>query len=248
MAGRLCDILPDVADLMRLKPEELAGPVLETLHFQAALSSFGLVQGLDGYLVTIFALRAEQYSVESRREVERAITEAWFWLRHQGFLAPDVHNPGYEFITRRGQAHKTQQQLASYRKGLALPWELVHHSIRDKVWSTFLRGDHDTAIFQAFKEVEVAVRMACCFADDLVGVHLMRKAFAPKGGPLSDQSALPAEQEALMHLFAGSIGSYKNPHSHRHVGVPSGDVAAEMIILASHLLTIVGSRTASAST
>jgi hypothetical protein len=39
----------------------------------------------------------------------------------------------------------------------------------------------------------------------------MRLAFAPNTGPLSDKSALPAEQEALASLFAGAIGSYKIP-------------------------------------
>lgn len=157
MAGRLCDILPTAADLMRLKPEELAGPILETLHFQAALSSSGLVQGLEGYIGSLFSLRAEQYPIECQREVERAVTEAWCWLRHQGFVAPDMQSRGYDFITRRGLCYRTREQLASYRKAQALPWELIRRSIRDKVWGTFLRGDHDTAVFQAFKEVEVAV-------------------------------------------------------------------------------------------
>ena len=58
----------------------------------------------------------------------------------------------------------------------------------------------------------------------------MRKAFQ-KGGRLADATALEAEQEALAHLFAGAIGSYKNPHSHRSVTIESTE-AAEMIVLA----------------
>ena len=68
----------------------------------------------------------------------------------------------------------------------------------------------------------------------------MRKAFQ-KGGPLADATALEAEQQALAHLFAGAIGSYKNPHSHRSVTIESTE-AAEMIVLASHLLGIMDKR------
>jgi hypothetical protein len=34
----------------------------------------------------------------------------------------------------------------------------LHPSNTTRVNATFLRGDYDTAVFQAFKEVEVAVR------------------------------------------------------------------------------------------
>ena len=94
---------------------------------------------------------------------------------------------------------------------------------------------------QAFKEVEVSVRETGGFASEDIGVKLMRKAFATNDGPLSDTSTPEAEQEALAHLFAGAIGSYKNPHSHRSVEIDSEE-AVEMVILASHLLNIVDSR------
>ncbi len=60
-------------------------------------------------------------------------------------------------------------------------------------------------------------------------------------GPLADATALKAEQQALADLFAGAIGSYKNPHSHRSVTIESTE-ATEMIVLASHLLGIVDKR------
>ena len=57
-------------------------------------------------------------------------------------------------------------------------------------------------------------------------------------GPLTDTSLPVAEQEAMMALFAGAIGMYKNPQSHRHVPTKGQD-AAEVIVFASQLLRIV---------
>jgi uncharacterized protein (TIGR02391 family) len=115
------------------------------------------------------------------------------------------------------------------------------HIIAQKVWTLFIRGEYDTAVFQAFKEVEVAVRGAGDHTPTDLGTDLMRKAFHPNGGPLTDKSVPTAERQALSDLFAGAIGSYKNPHSHRHVPI-TAEEAVEMIMLASHLLCIVDIR------
>jgi len=70
----------------------------------------------------------------------------------------------------------------------------------------------------------------------------MWKAFDKTTGPLTDTSHPEAERVALAHLFAGAIGSYKNPHSHRTVNLTDLREAQEQIVLASHLLRIIETR------
>ena len=73
--------------------------------------------------------------------------------------------------------------------------------IADKVWLALARGDLADAVFMAYRAVEEAVRKAGGYGDSEIGVELMRKAFDPKGGPLTDMKQEKGEREALSHMF-----------------------------------------------
>ncbi len=232
----IAELVPDPDSLLALEPEELAGVVLQYLATLPANDgqlnryNFSLPHTLQGYPPTY------------HRRIGEALMEAWVWLEREGLLAPKPGTQGeWVFVTRRGHQAATPEALKAYRRGLLLPKRVLQPAIAQKIWATFLRGDYDTAVFQAFKEVEVSVREVGAYPPEDIGVPLMRKAFAAGSGHLADHKAPLAEQEALAHLFAGAIGSYKNPHSHRNVTI-GAEEAFEMIVLASHLLGIVDQR------
>lgn len=67
----------------------------------------------------------------------------------------------------------------------------------------------------------------------------MREAFNPSGGPLTDPAHESGEKQARSDLFAGAIGSFKNPTSHRAVTYSDPTEASEVVLLADLLMRIL---------
>ncbi|HBX80560.1 MAG TPA: TIGR02391 family protein [Propionibacteriaceae bacterium] len=169
------------------------------------------------------------------------LSDAWAWLEAHALIGPSALNP----------------QSGNWQRTTALGHELAKDgAAAAKLWagerlagaldpaltsahSNFALGDYETASFAAMKAVEVEVRRAAGLPNELLGVPLMRKAFNPKGGTLCDPDAEGGEQQATADLFAGAIGAFKNPASHRTVRFEDPLEAAEVIQLADLLLRIV---------
>lgn len=178
-------------------------------------------------------------------EIETALAEAWQWLENQILIVPapgSNGSNGFRVLGRRARDLQTAEQFKAFRQASAFPREMLHRAIAQRSWISIMRGEFDAAVLFAFKAVEVAVREAGKYPDTDIGVNLMRKAFNSENGPLTKATDPAAEREALLQLFVGAIGSYKNPHSHRNVTIGDAPEAQEMVMLASHLLRIVDSR------
>lgn len=229
---------PTADALLALEPEELAGYVLE--HFQGGdPRRFKESQAnfASDYLV-------REYPTDKHDQCRLALMEAWSCLVRDGILVPEPNNSHAVYVlSRRGQRIKTTEAYTAFRHATLFPREAMHREVAEKVYPLYLRGEYETGVFQSFKLVEVAVREgAGAGFESLYSTDLMRKAFHPETGPLTDKSEPVAEREALQALFAGAIGRFKNPSSHRHVPITSATEAIEMIQLASHLLRIIDDR------
>lgn len=180
---------------------------------------------------------AQSYEPSIRQRVRLRITEAWQLLVQRGLIAETKIMGIYEtwFATERGQSVERPSQLP-YGKRELLPQGLLIPDLVDSAEGAYLSGRYDDACAAAFKQVEITVRTLCNYPEDLVGVHLMREAFKPNLGPLSELDAPEAEQLAAANLFSGAIGYFKNPFSHRKVGISDPAQAASLILLANELI------------
>lgn len=164
-------------------------------------------------------------------------------MTRNGLLIPQAganHTSGWHSFSEDAHRIAKSGDVASFIHAAHFPKELLHPSFADDVWREIMRGEYDNAVLKCFRAIEEAVRKRDPSAPRPYGAELMRHAFGP-GGPLHNATEVPAEAEALAHLFAGAIGRFKNPQSHRSVGL-DGTTARELAVFATFLMRIIESR------
>jgi uncharacterized protein (TIGR02391 family) len=187
-------------------------------------------------------LRGAQMGLQDEpdaKELLRSLAEAWDWLTAKALISRDPEQGGeWSFVTRRGRELAAMEDgrsrlLAEERLDVDL-----HPLLERRVRRLFLQADYELAAFEAMKQIEVRVRGLAGAPPSVVGVKLMRDAFGEKGR-LRDPSMEGGEQIATMELFAGAMGVFKNPTSHRPVEFDDPTRAAEVVLFADLLMRVL---------
>jgi uncharacterized protein (TIGR02391 family) len=142
------------------------------------------------------------------------------------------------FPTKTGVRFLEREFRRVVEEYVLMPETYVHPLIVKKSFRLLKDGHFESAVLQAFKTIETAIRKRINASAEDVGLNLIRRAFHPDNGPLTDVSLPKPERESLSNYLAGAFGYYKNPSSHRDVDIDFL-AAFERIVVASDLLKIV---------
>lgn len=157
--------IPDPATLIALAPEELGAVMLFLLRKRFVKHGDRSEQFRPNNLANEIYRRSREgeysYPLEYQERVQQSVVESWAWLKTHGLVVPRAGlsgNDGWMVLSRRALKFASETEFKNFIAAGSLPKEMLHSSIRDRVWVSFLRGEYDTAVFQAVREVEIRVR------------------------------------------------------------------------------------------
>jgi uncharacterized protein (TIGR02391 family) len=228
--------LPTGEEALATHPDLLALRILQHAEAQGGRLA-------RAYVTSPYTWRFEgSPEVGAIENVVARATGAWeilIWLR---LLAPifsaDAAVTGHASITSRGTSVLVHDDDLAYARAINRLDSGLHPLLNtDDVRGHFERRDYETAVFRAMRRVEITVRTEAGLDEGDIGKDLMRKAFnIDTPGPLTDTSQVRGEAAATSDLFAGAIGVFKNPSSHREVDFDDPNDAAEIVLFADLLL------------
>jgi uncharacterized protein (TIGR02391 family) len=163
-------------------------------------------------------------------------------LQRDGFIMDDPNqgSPQFKILTEKGLKYATKDLANLTLPVVDTDAVLSRKELADLVREDYLNGIYDDAIRRAMLKVEEALRAKSRQPAAAFGGSMIRTALAPAAGKLKHPDAqTPAEQDALLNLFLGANGWFRNPTAHRTVGYNDPYEAAQILGLANLLLTLL---------
>jgi uncharacterized protein (TIGR02391 family) len=233
-------MVPTADGFLNLTPMERNHVVLQAIKQHCADQTKRMAT-FDGALTQLFGIGQASYEMRHHEAVKRALRSSWKDLEKSGLIEPadgDNGKNGYFIPTEVGKMTNEPVDLQAAHQRSWLQPEMLHVDLHGAVWSAYKNNDFDTAITEAFKTLEVAVRDRGRFSATDYGVALMEKAFDPNNGPLTDKSLPEPERRGWVRLLMGTMGAFRNSHAHRQIGIKEPLLAIERLMFVSMLLRI----------
>jgi uncharacterized protein (TIGR02391 family) len=142
------------------------------------------------------------------------------------------------FPTKVGFRFPEREFRRVVEKYALMPESYVHPIIVKKCFSLLNNGEFDSAVIQAFKAIETTTREKIGAPADMFGERLLKKAFNPDDGILTNHNLPKAERSAFLSYITGAFSYYRNSSSHRDIELDFVS-AFDRIAVASDLLKAI---------
>jgi uncharacterized protein (TIGR02391 family) len=248
MARDLLAIVKSPENILSMTQEELAYALLEDMQARLANPIYGMANrhhvGTNLFSIGAFHSSNGNTVRDLAEHINKVGRNAFTLLEKWDLAEPadDMNGRnGYVVLTEKGKTTTERTDFERIRVRGLLQEEMLHPLLRGRIFGYFANDDLGTAVFEAFKTVEIEVRTAGGYSEKEYGKALMFKAFAP-GGQLAKPSDDKSNCEALTGLFAGALNRFRNPGGHINRTFQDVQEAMEELMLASRLLRIVDDR------
>jgi len=219
--------------------EELAGYLIVHHQNQRSFNVHNVMCGIQSPVGPNSIINPAGLDYQTKELYKEALVEAYSWAFTEGLfiLDPNQIQGNWWKVSRRGRQLKTPLDVLKLADRNILPKSFLHPMILEHAAPIFQMGKYDAAVFQAFKQVEIATREATGLSAD--GATLMKTAFnTDKNKGQINTAEEPSEREGLMFVFAGAIQLFRNSTGHKNIQLDPKE-AAHLLIHASYLLNLL---------
>jgi hypothetical protein len=217
MPRLLLAIVKSPENILAMTKDELAYALLEDMQARLASPINGMLNrhhvGMNLFAVGTFHSSNGAVVRDLASRIDKLGRDAIALLERWDLAEPADDMNGrnsYVVLTKKGKATTERTDFERIRVQGLLREEMLHPLLRGQIYGYFSAGDLGTAVFEAFKTVEIEVRKVGGYAEKEIGKSLMCKAFALRG-PLAKSSDDKVDSDALAGLFAGAIHRFMKP-------------------------------------